>query len=56
MLSGLEHLNEETKKRHLFLLSGDTENHFKVFTSMPLYVSLGGQGMSSQYTKEGSSF
>jgi hypothetical protein len=43
MLSSLEHLNDVSKKVHLFLLTGDTENHAPSLTSMPLYASLGGQ-------------
>ena len=43
MLKSLKYLNEETKKFHLFLLTGDTENHVDALTRMHLYVSLGGQ-------------
>jgi len=43
MLKSLKYLNEETKKFHLFLLTGDTESHVDALTRMPLYVSLGGQ-------------
>ncbi len=43
MIKSLKYLNDDTKKFHLFLLTGDTENHVDALTSMPLYVSLGGQ-------------
>jgi len=43
MLKSLKYLNDKTKTFHLFLLTGDTENHADALTSMPLYVSLGGQ-------------
>lgn len=44
MVEGLQHLNNETKKFHLFLLTGDTGNHFPFLLDMPLYVSLGQYG------------
>ena len=43
MLKGLDHMTNETKKFHLFLLMADTPNHNPILTSMPLYVSLGGE-------------
>ena len=53
MLKGLDHLNDETKKFHLFLLTGDTENHDDILTSMPLYVSLGGANGKICVMKDG---
>mmetsp|Transcript_12093 Transcript_12093/g.18264 ORF Transcript_12093/g.18264 Transcript_12093/m.18264 type:complete len:237 (-) Transcript_12093:326-1036(-) len=43
MIKSLKYLNDKTKTFHLFLLTGDTVNHADALTSMPLYVSLGGQ-------------
>lgn len=53
MLKGLDHLNDETKKFHLFLLTGDTQNHDDILTSMPLYVSLGGANGKICVMKDG---
>lgn len=43
MLKSLEHFNKTSKKKHLFMLTGDSDTHAKALTDMPLWVSLGGR-------------
>ena len=41
--NGLSHLNAKTKERHLWLLTGDLQNHAPVLEKMPLILTLGGK-------------